>query len=118
MGAAHYRQRPIFGPMLGLGRTTGGTDSAEFGCRPSPVGRMHRHPKSLTACEDAIGRFRDGVRIVDVEMRPKCSPGRSGARWDGMLGSTDQTSKARTRCSRMGSVTGCGRRQLMKQTSV
>jgi hypothetical protein len=31
--------------MLGLGR--GRTSGAEFGCRLSPAGRMHRHPESL-----------------------------------------------------------------------
>jgi hypothetical protein len=47
---------------------------------------VHRHPKPLSPPEDAICRFRVVVRIVDVEMLSECSPGRSGARWDGMLG--------------------------------
>src|SRR6266478_1177023 len=51
MGVAHYRQRPIFGPMLGLGRTAGRTDSAEFGCRSCSAGRVHRRPEPLIRSE-------------------------------------------------------------------
>jgi hypothetical protein len=32
---------------------------------------VHRHPEPLSPSEDAIGRFRVVVRIVDVEMSPR-----------------------------------------------
>jgi hypothetical protein len=111
MGVAHHGHRSIFGSMLGLGRTTGRTDSAEFGCRPSPTGRVHRHPEPLSPSEDAIDRFR-----IDSQDRgcpgvpPKCSPGPFGARWDGMSHSTDHPEDARI----WAPVTGCGQRQLIE----
>jgi hypothetical protein len=52
--------------MLELGQTVDRSGGAEFGCRLSGAGRVHRRPEPLTPSEDAIGGI--GVRIVDVEM--------------------------------------------------
>jgi hypothetical protein len=57
MGVAHHSQRPIFGSMLGLGRTASRTGSAAFGCRLSPTGRVRRHPEPLIPFDDTIERF-------------------------------------------------------------
>ena len=97
-----------------MGRTAGRIAGAEFGCRLSPTGRVHRHPEPLSPSEDAIDRFRvdsqdRGCRDVD----PKCSPGPLWSPLGRHVG-FHRPSKARTRCSRMGSVTGCGRRQLIE----
>ena len=114
MGVAYHRESSVFRSMLGLGRTTGRTDSAEFGCRFSPTGCVHRHPEPLSPFEDAIDRLRiDSQDRGCPDVAQKCSPGPSGARWDGMSGSTDHR-KARRRCSLMGCVSGCGRRQLIE----
>jgi hypothetical protein len=68
VGVAHHGERPIFGSMLGLGRTAGGTGGAEFGCRLSPANRVHGHPEPLIPSKATFGRFRVVVRIVDVDM--------------------------------------------------
>jgi hypothetical protein len=87
MGVAHHGQKSIFRSMLILGRTAGRTIAQNFGCRLSSV---HRHPEPLSQSEDAIDRFRvDSQDRGCSRSRPEMLSWPSGARWDGMSGSTD-----------------------------
>jgi hypothetical protein len=105
LGVTHHGQRPIFGSMLGLGRTAARTGGAESGCRLSPARRVHRHPEPLSPSEDAIGGLASASGAS--RYRPKCSPGSFGARWSGILNSEDDTLWSRLRSGFPFSIPPC-----------